>query len=158
MHSKNEKLAALKVLVASEEMGSQDEVLKAMAQRGIPMTQASLSRYFKQLGVTKQAVSSGKNIYVLATPAGYRRIHRPLPAFEGQRTEGYLSVAFSGNMAVIRTKPGHAGSIAYKIDSAELEEILGTIAGDDTIFIVTNQDFSQEEVIAGLATVIPDIC
>ena len=157
MHSKNEKLAALKVLISTTEMGSQDEVLRAMAQRGISITQASLSRYLKQLGVTKQTIANGKNIYILAEPTGYRRIHRPIPSFEGQHTEGFVSVAFSGNMGVIRTKPGHAGGIAYKIDSANLDEILGTIAGDDTIFIVTNQDFTQQQAISALATVIPDI-
>lgn len=80
-----------------------------------------------------------------------------MPIFEGQQTEGFISLRFSGNMGVIRTKPGHAGSIAYKIDSADLEELLGTIAGDDTIFLVTNEDFTQEEVIAGIGSVIPDV-
>lgn len=157
MHTKNEKLAALKVLISSAELGSQEEVLQAMAQQGYSIPQASLSRYLKQLGVTKQSVQSGKNIYVLPQHAGYRRIHRPVPIFEGQQTEGFISLRFSGNMGVIRTKPGHAGSIAYKIDSADLEELLGTIAGDDTIFLVTNEDFTQEEVIAGIGSVIPDV-
>lgn len=157
MHKKNEKLAALKVLISSAEMGSQEEVLQAMAQKGYSIPQASLSRYLKQLGVTKQLAPSGRNIYTLPKTEGYRRIHRPLPVFEGQQTEGFVSIRFSGNMGVIHTKPGHAGSIAYKIDAADLEEILGTIAGDDTIFIVTNEDFTQEEVIDGLATVIPDV-
>lgn len=157
MHKKNDKLAAIKVVISTSEMGSQEEVLQALALEGYTITQASLSRYLKQLGVTKQVNANGKYTYVLPKTEGYRRIHRPLPIFENQRTEGYLSIQFSGNMGVIRTKPGHASHIAYKIDSADLEEILGTIAGDDTIFIVTNQDFAQEEVIDALATVIPDV-
>lgn len=157
MHTKNEKLAALKVLISSAELGSQEEVLQAMAQQGYSIPQASLSRYLKQLGVTKQSVPSGKSIYVLPQPSGYRRIHRPAPIFEGRQTEGFISLKFSGNMGVIRTQPGHASSIAYKIDSADLEELLGTIAGDDTIFLVTNEDFTQEEVIEGIASVIPDV-
>ena len=57
MHTKNEKLAALKVLISSAELGSQEEVLQAMAQQGYSIPQASLSRYLKQLGVPHRRVS-----------------------------------------------------------------------------------------------------
>ena len=60
---------------------------------------------------------------------------------------GFLSIAFSGNMAVVKTLPGYASSVAYHIDECELPEILGTIAGDDTVFCVIQEDAIPIELI-----------
>ena len=57
---------------------------------------------------------------------------------------GALSVKFSGNMAVLRTPPGHAAHVAYDIDNAEIPEVLGTVAGDDTIFMVLAEDTNRQ--------------
>jgi transcriptional regulator of arginine metabolism len=72
-------------------------------------------------------------------------------------TPGFLSINFSGNMGVIKTRPGYASSIAYNIDNTDIPEILGTIAGDDTIFIALREGVRREEVIASLKPVIPNI-
>ena len=76
-------------------------------------------------------------------------------ASEMLRIPGYRSINFSGNMGVIRTRPGYASSIAYNIDNGHIDEILGTIAGDDTIFIVIKEGVTQEQVIKGLSTIVP---
>jgi transcriptional regulator of arginine metabolism len=60
-------------------------------------------------------------------------------------------------MGVIKTRPGYASSIAYNIDNSDIPEIIGTIAGDDTIFIVIRQGVREEKVIEGLSMVIPNI-
>ena len=60
-------------------------------------------------------------------------------------------------MVVIKTRPGYASSIAYNIDNSDIPQILGTIAGDDTIFLVKKKGTAEEEVINALAEVIPDI-
>jgi transcriptional regulator of arginine metabolism len=60
-------------------------------------------------------------------------------------------------MGVIKTRPGYASSIAYNIDNNHINEILGTIAGDDTIFIVTKQGVTKEEVIEALSEVVPNM-
>ena len=70
------------------------------------------------------------------------------------RLPGFLSINFSGNMGVIRTRPGYASSIAYNIDNGHIGEILGTIAGDDTIFIVIKEGATQQQVITKLSYVI----
>ena len=67
---------------------------------------------------------------------------------------GFLSVNFSGNMGVIKTKPGYASSIAYNIDNGNIDAILGTIAGNDTILIVTRENCTREEIFQGLQEVI----
>jgi transcriptional regulator of arginine metabolism len=73
------------------------------------------------------------------------------------QTSGFVSINFSGNMGVIKTRPGYASSIAYNIDNSAIPEIIGTIAGDDTIFIVIKQGTREEQVIDGLSMVIPNI-
>ena len=70
---------------------------------------------------------------------------------------GFLSINFSGNMGVIKTRPGYASSIAYNIDNNHINEILGTIAGDDTIFIVIKQGITKDEVIEALSEVVPNM-
>ena len=70
---------------------------------------------------------------------------------------GFLSINFSGNMVVIRTRPGYASSIAYNIDNSDITQILGTIAGDDTIFLVKKKGITEEEIINALSVVIPEL-
>jgi transcriptional regulator of arginine metabolism len=60
-------------------------------------------------------------------------------------------------MGVIKTRPGYASSIAYNIDNNHIDEILGTIAGDDTIFIVIKQGTTKDEVIEALSEVVPNM-
>lgn len=71
------------------------------------------------------------------------------------QSPGFLSINFSGNMGVIKTRPGYASSIAYNIDNSDIPEILGTIAGDDTIFIVRKDGSTEREVLEGLRGIIP---
>ena len=70
---------------------------------------------------------------------------------------GFISLEFSRNLAVVRTRPGYASSIAYDIDVNSPHEILGTIAGDDTILIIPREEYSREQVIEALSYFIPNI-
>lgn len=145
------------MLFSSKELCSQDEVLGALREEGITITQATLSRDMKQLKVAKAAMANGKYIYVLPTETMYKRVQKPMTAREMLLTSGFLSIVFSGNLAVIRTRPGYASSIAYNIDASHLAPILGTIAGDDTIFLVLAPDTTPEIAVAALRDIIPDI-
>ena len=70
---------------------------------------------------------------------------------------GFISIQFSGNMGVIRTRPVYASSIAWNIDNSDIPQILGTIAGDDTIFIVIKQNSTEREVIEALNKAVPNM-
>ena len=157
MKSKNDRLRTLKMLISSKEMCSQDEVLKALAKEGFNVTQATLSRDMKQLKVAKATSMSGKYFYVLPNETMYKRVASPKKASEMLLTSGFVSINFSGNMAVIKTKPGYAGCIAYNIDNSGIHTVLGTIAGDDTIFVVLKEGCTIEEVKDELKNFIPDI-
>ena len=150
MKTKTSRLETLKLLISSNEPGNQEEVPKALRKDGFKLTQATLSRDLKQLKVAKAASMNGKYVYVLPNETMYKRIHKPLSPGEMMRNPGFISINFSGNMGVIKTRPGYASSIAYDIDNCDIPEILGTIAGDDTIFIVIKEGFSHEETAESL--------
>ena len=150
MKEKNERLATLKMLISSHELSSQHEVLQALRKEGYHVTQATLSRDFKQLKVAKAASMNGKYVYVLPNETMYKRIHKPISPLEMLQTPGFISINFSGNIGIIKTRPGYASSLAYNIDNADFPEILGTIAGDDTIFIVIDEKSNPEELEVNL--------
>ena len=154
---KTDRLEALKMIISSQELGSQSELLTALDKEGFHLTQATLSRDLKQLKVAKAASMNGKYVYVLPNETMYRRVKAPRRASEMQLTSGFLSINFSGNMGVIRTRPGYASSIAYNIDNNDVPDVLGTIAGDDTIFIVIKEGADNADVIDELSYIIPDI-
>ena len=143
MRSKADRIETLKMIISSQELGNQEEVLRALSVEGFNLTQATLSRDMKQLKVAKAASMDGKYVYVLPNETMYRRVAKPSTAREMLSTPRFISISFSGNMAVVKTRPGYASSIAYNIDNDEIPEILGTIAGDDTIFIVMKEGTSK---------------
>ena len=157
MKIKNSRLEALRMIISSQEMGSQEELLQALKQEGYVVTQATLSRDLKQLKVAKAATMRGNYVYVLPNDTMYKRVSTPLKVKEMMQVPGFLSINFSGNMGIIKTRPGYASSIAYNIDNNHIEEIIGTIAGDDTIFIVIKQGVTKEEVISALSEVVPNM-
>ena len=157
MKVKNSRMEALKMLISSMELGSQEEVLQALEKEGFKLTQATLSRDLKQLKVAKAASMNGKYVYVLPNDTMYKRVTRPRTAMEMLQTSGFISISFSGNMGVIKTRPGYASSIAYNIDNSESPNIIGTIAGDDTIFIVIKEEATRDDVISDLTPIIGNI-
>ena len=157
MKIKNNRLEALRMIISSHELGSQEELLQALKNEGFSLTQATLSRDLKQLKVAKAASMRGNYVYVLPNDTMYKRVTTPHTAREMMQVPGFLSINFSGNMGVIKTRPGYASSIAYNIDNNHIEEIIGTIAGDDTIFIVIKQGVTKEEVISALSKVVPNM-
>ena len=156
--SKKDRLAALRLVILSNELGSQEEVIQAMARQSIAITQATLSRDMKQLKVAKAANSEGRYVYALPEESAYRRVHRPqTPAQNILPSPGYKSIQFSGNMGVIRTHPGFASSLASNIDQLTPRDVIGTIAGDDTIFIVLRDGAKHVDVVDHLSAIIPEM-
>ena len=126
MKKKANRLDAIKMIISSKEVGSQEELLQELNREGFELTQATLSRDLKQLKVAKAASMNGKYVYVLPNNIMYKR-STDQSAGEMLRSNGFISLQFSGNIAVIRTRPGYASSMAYDIDNNEFSEILGTI-------------------------------
>ena len=157
MKVKKSRLETLRMIISSRELGNQEEPLAALQQEGFKLTQATLSRDLKQLKVAKAATMNGNYVYVLPNATMYKRVSSPAQIKEMMQVPGFISIQFSGNMAVIRTKPGYASSIAYNIDNSEIPYILGTIAGDDTIFMVIQENIDEHDVVTALKKVVPNM-
>ncbi len=155
MKSKNSRLDAIKIIISKNEIGSQEELLQALSKEGFSLTQATLSRDLKQLKVAKAASMNGNYVYVLPNNTMYKRMTDPKLDNDSLIHNGFVSIEFSSNIAVIKTRPGYASSLAYDIDNKNFDEILGTIAGDDTILLVIREGYSHSSIKEALSLIIP---
>jgi transcriptional regulator of arginine metabolism len=142
MSIKKERLNAICRIIRSETISNQEELLARMNASGFFVTQATLSRDVKQLKIVKAPDGNGNYIYRLP---GHPALMQPNP--EAVPSPG---IEFSGNLAVVKTRPGYAMGIASDIDAHTPQEILATIAGDDTILIVPREGISRQEIIKAL--------
>lgn len=155
MKIKTQRLNAIIQIIGNTKVGSQEELLILLEKEGYSTTQATLSRDLKSLKVAKQPDQDGGYMYVLSEtgtePADDDLLHDEFPL------SGLLSMEFSGNLAVIKTRPGFANGLGSVIDSHGPYEILGTIAGDDTLLVITRDGISSEDVVNSLALFIPGL-
>jgi len=115
-------------IISGDRVASQQELLDKLSRRGVRTTQATVSRDIRELGLVKVA-DSGNGYRYLPGGSG--------PGAAAPIAEGVVySIAVSGNLLVVRTRPGHAQSVAAGIDSLGWSEILGTVGGDDTVLII----------------------
>jgi transcriptional regulator of arginine metabolism len=146
MKNKRNRLQVITEILRSSVVGSQEDLLQLLTDRGLSVTQATLSRDLKLLKVAKTPLANGTYKYVL--PSITKTIS-PQGTFNHLTSHGaVLSLEFSGTLAVVKTKPGYASAIAWDIDNKGAEEILGTIAGDDTILIIPREGVSREEILS----------
>jgi transcriptional regulator of arginine metabolism len=116
-------------LIKAGVIHSQSDLVKLLKKAGFDVTQATASRDLEELGAVRSRSDSGELIYQLGTTA------------DGSiaRSDLILSVESSGNLAVVRTPPGGAQFLASSLDNSGLENIIGTIAGDDTVLVVSKK-------------------
>ena len=136
MSTKKERLDAICGIIQTKVISNQEELLKELEDSGFSVTQATLSRDIKQLKVAKVHDGNGDYVYRLPEESISKQAQP-----EGKKKP---NIEFSGNLAVVKTRPGYAMGIASS-------EILATIAGDDTILVIPRNGVSQEKVIAALS-------
>jgi len=131
--SRSRRLALVTRLLSGQRFSSQEALARALARSGVNVTQATLSRDLRSLGVAKRADPSGKPVYELPGPAvetlDRERRLLDLRAFVNQ-------VRVAQNLVVVRTPPGHANGVARAIDLTDFEGLVGTVAGDDTVLVI----------------------
>ena len=130
-------------LIGSMNISSQEELLKLLEKQGFEMTQATLSRDLKYLKVAKMPDDSTGYVYIL--PDKEQVVEET--ELTGQGLSGLISLDFAQGMAILRTLPGHAGSIAYTIDGLGAYGIAGTIAGDDTILLIPRDGVTRYDLV-----------
>ena len=138
---KTARLELIRALMGVQPVASQTELAALLAVEGITVTQATLSRDLEELGAVKvRAAGGGPPAYVVpedGTPAPIRPATGPPPLRLARLlAELLVSAEASGNLAVLRTPPGAAHFLASAIDRAGLADVVGTIAGDDTVLVV----------------------
>ena len=157
MKEKQSRIEAIKMLIATHTISSQDELAGLLRRSGFQITQTTLSRDLKRLKVVKTTTTDGQYQYILPDNETYKRIDSTSRVREMMQQGGFVSLQFTGNMAVMKTIPGYAAMIASNIDNSHLEQIVGTIAGNDTIFIALSDNADHEKVKQNLTIIIPEI-
>jgi transcriptional regulator of arginine metabolism len=153
MKNRNERLMEIRRLIGSRNISSQEELNKLLEKRGYELTQATLSRDLKYLKVAKMPDDQAGYIYILPDK------EQVLEETEqgGQGLQGLISLDFAQGMAILRTLPGHASSIAYTIDNLDAYEIAGTIAGDDTILLIPRDGVTRSDLVNLIKIRIPGL-
>ena len=140
--TKNARHQQIVELVTQHEVRSQSELADLLADNGVRVTQATLSRDLVELDAIKVRAPSGALVYAVPAEGGDRR---PVAPGESAAAAGRLarlcsellvSADASANLVVLRTPPGAAQFLASAFDKAEFPEVLGTIAGDDTVLVI----------------------
>lgn len=117
-------------LVSEDDVSNQDDLRRLLAQRGMRVTQATLSRDLQDLGLVKTAEGYRKVEGAEAESGSEQRLERALREF-------LLDVREAQNLLVLKTPPGGAQSLAAALDAGHWREVVGTVAGDDTVLVVT---------------------
>ncbi|MDO4930408.1 MAG: arginine repressor [Bacteroidales bacterium] len=156
MKERIDRLETLRIILSRDDTGSQESILRQLSRHGFFVTQATLSRDLRKLKAVKVPLAGGYR-YILPEHPNYRRTTSPGTMSDFLRATGFESIDFSGNLAVIHTRPGYAGGLASDIDARRLPTIIGTIAGDDTILLIIAEGVERQAFVDSLAEVIPAI-
>jgi transcriptional regulator of arginine metabolism len=135
-HASDRRRRAIAELIRSEPLGSQEEVTARLKTAGHAVTQATVSRDLEQLGAIK-VKRDGVLRYTL--PAQIGDSDWAVGRLAGILADWMLSVEVAGNLLVLRTPPASAHLVAAALDQARLGEIVGTISGDDTLFVAVKE-------------------
>ncbi|HEX6741839.1 MAG TPA: arginine repressor [Sphingomicrobium sp.] len=128
--ARDQRLRAIADLIRARPIASQDELAEGLAALGVAVTQATISRDLEQLGAVKVRRD---NRLVYALPD--QRAAAAGPELATVVRDWVRSVDWAGNLVVLKTPPGSAHLVAVALDGSDLPEVVGTISGDDTIFV-----------------------
>lgn len=139
--------------IKNNKISNQSELSNQLAKLGFEVTQATLSRDLATLKIIRLPDAEKGHIY--ATPD---QINNPFNLLDDNfPLNAFRNISFSGTLAVLKCLPSFAPSIALLLDALEMEEIIGTIAGDDTVIIVIREDLSHEQFRESLARRLPEL-
>ncbi len=146
MANKRERQATIRELIASRPVESQEELRKLLLQRGWDVTQSTLSRDLREMGVARVPTPDGAVRYAVAGTA----TEDGTPPLDALLPHLYTEIDGVGELIVLHTLPGGAQPIGVALDAEEWPEVLGTIAGDDTILVVCRSSTAREKVMRRL--------
>ncbi|HEU4557458.1 MAG TPA: arginine repressor [Longimicrobium sp.] len=139
---KPQRHAVILELVREHRIPSQEALRERLAQRGIEVAQATLSRDIRELGLVKVPDDDGGSLYTL--PAG---VTDPMPTLARLLPSLYLGSDGVGNLLVVKTLVGGAQTVAVGIDWEEWPEVVGTVAGDDTVLVILRDPAHRDRIV-----------
>ncbi len=141
---KNARQAAILSIIEQNDVETQEDLAKKLKDMGIVVTQATVSRDIKELRLLKVLSAGGGYKYATADKAEHGLSERFVRMFK----DSVLSISFAGNIIVLKTLSGSANVAAEAIDSMRLPEILGTMAGDNTILAIVHSEAEAARTVA----------
>lgn len=137
---KQKRQAKILSIIEQYDIETQDELLEKLAEAGFTTTQATISRDIREINLTKVVVAGGRQKYTL----GKSTSHESIESYRKVLSAGILSMVPAENLIVIKTVSGMAMAVAAALDNVEINGLLGSIAGDDTIFLaVRSKDMTD---------------
>ena len=147
---KTRRQAKILELIQRNDLETQEELSAYLVREGFQVTQATVSRDIRELKLTKIAMDNGKQKYAVITDADsgmmekYARVLR----------EGFISMDLAKNIVVIKTVSGMAGAVCAAIDAMKFQEMVGSIAGDDTIICIIRDDEEAIKIMKKLRKIV----
>ncbi|KPK82073.1 MAG: hypothetical protein AMS27_14920 [Bacteroides sp. SM23_62_1] len=154
MKTKTQRILAIRNILEKQRISSQEELIKQLRKKGFHLTQATLSRDLKFIRAGR--IPDPEKGYVYFIPSG-RGEQENILIKDNFPLNGFLSIDFAWHLGVLKTMPGYANSIASAIDRMDSYNILGTVAGDDTILIIPREGVTRNDVLNELTRLIPDL-
>ena len=142
--SKSQRQYLLAKILQEQSVSSQAKLVQLLTSAGVDVTQATLSRDLEELGAVKVRVPVGDSVYAIPDNPTERVL--PVDYLRRVLGEWLVEVSVSNNIVVLKTPPGSAHVVASAVDRAGLSEIIGTVAGDDTVLLVAASDTTGEKV------------
>lgn len=139
--SRTSRLTTIAKLLSGRRFSSQEELVEALGRGGIEVTQATLSRDLRSLGVAKRSGADGSSWYELPSPAT-EALDRGRQLLDLKIFVNETRVA--QNLAIVKTPPGHASAVARAIDLTGFDALMGTVAGDDTVLCILEDHVSAK--------------
>lgn len=138
MSSKQNRISLIANIIENETVRSQQDIIDKLTEQGIELTQASLSRYLKEIQASR--IPDGLGGYVYKLSAAKSEYHSTI-------SDQIISVEFAGpNMVVFRTGAGYANAVSVQIDSKRLVPVAGTVSGDDTILMIIRDGYTRAQI------------
>lgn len=142
---KNYRQARIKAIIEAQIIETQEELASALKEQKIEVTQATVSRDIKALHLVKIPYGHGK--YRYSFPLDVQQVHSE-SKMQKIFQDAVINIDFSENIVVVKTPPGAGSSVAFALDNAQWPEIIGTVAGDDTVLVVVKQKELARNVVS----------
>lgn len=151
---KNKRQQLIETLIARRRLSTQGELVAALRKLGCRVTQATVSRDMREMGVRKGSDSKGRVRYFISPP---RERRDPKEALAHVLRESGAGVRSAQNLLVIKSEPGTAPNVGRAVDEWENSDVVGTVAGDDTVLLVLGDSARADRMMSLLNNMIQEI-